>query len=97
MADGQSGWSWFDWTEDRTVGGMPSRVRLPDEKRVLKAFARALSGEDGQIVADYLRALTFERHLGPQVTDAYLRHLEGQRHLVAHILSLAERGQRGGP
>ncbi len=58
-----------------------------------RAAARVLSGADGEELARYLRAVTLERALGPDASVAQLRHLEGQRQLVRHVLALAERGR----
>jgi len=63
----------------------------PDE--LARAFARALSGRDGEIVRAHLRRLTLERALGPEAEAAALRHLEGQRALVVRIEALAARGR----
>lgn len=60
-----------------------------------RLFARLFRGEDGARALAHLKAITLERHLGPEVSIARLRHLEGQRHLVNHILSLARRGREG--
>ncbi len=57
------------------------------------AFARCFAGEAGARVLRHLRSLTLDRHLGPAAGDAHLRHLEGQRQLVAHILAMIERGR----
>lgn len=57
------------------------------------AFARCFAGPDGARVLGVLRAMTVERTLGPDASDAALRHLEGQRALVAAILALAARGR----
>jgi len=57
------------------------------------SFARCFAGPDGARVLGVLRAMTVERTLGPDATDAALRHLEGQRALVATILALAARGR----
>ncbi|MGC2856000.1 hypothetical protein ACM64Y_11040 [Novispirillum sp. DQ9] len=56
------------------------------------AFARCFAGGDGRRVLDHLRAMTLHRALGPAAPDAALRHLEGQRALVAHVLALVMRG-----
>lgn len=58
-------------------------------------FVRTFRGEDGTRALAHLKALTLERHLGPEASIAQLRHLEGQRHLVNHILSLVRRGREG--
>jgi len=57
--------------------------------------ARCFQGGDGRRLLAYLRAITQERALGPDSTDAQLRHLEGQRQLVHHIQVLIERGRNG--
>ncbi len=61
------------------------------------AFARCFVGPDGERVLNTLRAMTLGRALGPDAPDAALRHLEGQRQLVAVILALVARGARRGP
>jgi hypothetical protein len=61
------------------------------------AFARTFRSEDGARALAHLKALTLERHLGPEASVGQLRHLEGQRHLVNHILSLVRRGREGQP
>ncbi|WP_199229369.1 hypothetical protein [Azospirillum sp. TSO22-1] len=61
------------------------------------SFARCFAGPDGARVVAALRAMTVERTLGPDASDAALRHLEGQRALVATILALAARGRGEAP
>ncbi len=56
------------------------------------SYARVFAGGDGRRVLDHLRGLTMNRALGPAAPDAALRHLEGQRALVASILALVVRG-----
>ncbi len=68
-------------------GADPSRADLA------RACARLFRGGDGALVRAHLRALTVERHLGPQASDAALRHLEGQRALVAHLDRLITEGR----
>ncbi|MBI1986646.1 MAG: hypothetical protein HYS64_08355 [Rhodospirillales bacterium] len=81
----EEGWAWFD------------RGDAPEADRALgEAFARCFRDHDGEAVLDHLRAATLERALGPGATDAQLRHLEGQRQLVSHIINLVERGRAGG-
>lgn len=78
-----AGWDWF------TGGGRPSGAA--DDPA--PSFARCFAGPDGARVLAALRAMTLERALGPDATDAALRHLEGQRQLVVTILALAARGR----
>ena len=56
---------------------------------IREAFIKCFAGREGQIVLSHLERLTLQRWLGPQSTPDELRHLEGQRHLVSIILSLA--------
>lgn len=85
MADNDDGWAWFD------------RGDAPEADRSLAlAVARCFRGRDGEAVLSHLRAVTLERALGPGAGDAQLRHLEGQRQLVAHIIRLVARGRDGG-
>jgi len=84
MAD-SDGWAWFD------RGDAP-----PTDRALALAAARCFRGGDGEAVLEHLRAVTLERALGPAASDAQLRHLEGQRQLVSHLVSLVERGRQGG-
>jgi hypothetical protein len=43
-------------------------------------------------VLEHLRRTVLERRLPPTASDAELRHLEGQRYAVAHIIAMVERG-----
>lgn len=65
----------------------------PDRTQVEKAFARSFATPDGQQVLAHLRALTLDRALGPEASDAALRSLDGQRCLILHIEALIERGR----
>lgn len=62
---------------------------------IARCFARCFGSEDGIRALAHLRALTLDRALGPQASDAQLRHLEGQRALVSLILALTARGRSG--
>ncbi len=64
-----------------------------DSEALARAFARCLRGDDGERVLHHLRAVTIERRLPPDAGEALLRHLEGQRHLTAHICALVARGR----
>jgi len=78
------GWDWFEASRD---------LKDMDNGEVLRAFARCFSGSDGAYVLDHLRRTVLDRRLGPDASDASLRFLEGQRSIVAHILTMIERGQ----
>jgi hypothetical protein len=72
------GWAWFDAAE---VGGR--RVELRD------AAATCLGTHAGKVLIDHLRRVFLDRRVPPAASDAELRHIEGQRSVVAHILTLA--------
>lgn len=77
-----NGWAWF---------ADPAATPATDDPA--PSFARCFGGPDGARVLGVLRAMTVERTLGPEASDAALRHLEGQRQLVATILALVARGR----
>ncbi|HFA59984.1 MAG TPA: hypothetical protein ENJ83_04765 [Rhodospirillales bacterium] len=57
-----------------------------------EAFASCFSSPAGMMVMDYLRRTFLSRRVPPTAGDAVLRHVEGQRSVVAHIQSLIEQG-----
>ena len=71
----------------------PYRPHKPDLRMVEKCFARLFSSEDGKMALAHLQTITFHRALGPASPDEQLRHLEGQRAIVATILRLIDRGR----
>ena len=88
MTKDLSGWEWMDNPDEQAeIGEHINDVDL------IKSAARCFSDHDGQRLLDYLFAITRNRSLGPDATDAELRHLEGQRHLVAHIHQLINKGR----
>lgn len=89
--DTTAGWGWLNGA---TPPDASTNAATDNAADPAPAFARCFAGPDGQRVLDTLRAMTLGRALGPDVPDAALRHLEGQRHLVAVILALTARGQR---
>jgi hypothetical protein len=80
-----SGWAWF------SQDAAPVEVG-PEELELCRAFAHCFAGVDGRIVLEHLRRTVLERRLPPNASDAELRHLEGQRYAVAHIVAMVERG-----
>ncbi|MCB1884818.1 MAG: hypothetical protein KDG89_12620 [Geminicoccaceae bacterium] len=74
------GWTWF---ETPTPSGEA-------EDEVAKAFRACFATPAGRRVLDHLRATFLERRLPPSVSDAELRHVEGQRSVVACVARLAE-------
>lgn len=77
-----TGWDWFAGT---TAADAPGSVAA--------CFARCFAGADGARVLAHLRALTLDRALGADASDAALRQLEGQRRLVLTLIALAARGR----
>lgn len=81
------GWSWFDEGPD---------VPTAEDLRLLRMeFARCFSTSAGEAVLSHLRDITQRRFYGPEAPDRAIRHIEGQRHLVAYIGAMIERGQNG--
>lgn len=64
-------------------------TRQMSESEIREAFVKCFANREGAIVLSYLKRLTLKRYLGPDCTTDELRHLEGQRHLVSRILTLA--------
>lgn len=82
-----AGWDWLD-------GVAPaSKADDPASSDPAISFARCFAGADGARVLGVLKAMTLERALPPDAPEPALRHLEGQRALVALILALVARGQ----
>jgi hypothetical protein len=85
-------------TRDHGWDGLILRPSTPggDEAAVLaRQAARVFGSADGAAVLAHLRKMTLDRCLGPESGEPALRHLEGQRHLVLHLLALAARGRDG--
>ena len=70
-----------------------NHIRKRDQKNIEQLFARLFSTEDGKNVLAYLQNLTFHRAANPSLSEADLRHMEGQRSLLGVILKLIERGR----
>jgi hypothetical protein len=69
----------------------PHHARIhPTQERLRAAYCRCFSGPDGEIVLAHLISQSLQRALGPEVDEAALRHLEGQRALVNRIVALAK-------
>jgi hypothetical protein len=107
----RKGWSWFESGFDAGFepgfdagfdadgadqDGAAAGYDLDAGRELRLSFARCFAGPEGEKVLAHLRALTLDRALGPDASDAMLRHLEGQRQLVTHILAQIERGRQGG-
>lgn len=75
----------------------PSHDHRPSHAELGLIAARCFQGGDGRRLIQYLRTITLERALGPDADTSHLRHLEGQRQLVQHLIVLIERGRTGAP
>lgn len=84
---------------ERTVEGWDALVEAAPAPEpadaVARAFAHCFRDAAGAIALEHLRKTFLERRLGPSASDAELRHVEGQRSVVAHLLALIERGRQG--
>lgn len=87
MPHSDTGWTWF--TPPSHPSAEVSGLTLA------QATARIFASNDGEALLQHLKEMTLDRCLGPDSGDAALRHLEGQRHLVLHLQSLAARGRAG--
>lgn len=88
MSDLDLGWAWFD-----TRSSSKNHEQSPPDRDLAQVFASCFRGEEGVKALKYLKSITHSRVLGPAASDALLRHMEGQRQLVAHIISLVEHGR----
>ena len=62
------------------------------ERRINNAVYSCLREADGEYFLNYLKSITTHVTAGPEVTDAHLRHLEGQRFITAVIAKRFELG-----
>ena len=76
------GWAWFD--------APAMGLEAPDE--VCRSAAACFGTSHGRAVVRHLRRAFLERRVPPTAGDAELRHVEGQRSVVSHLLQLVERG-----
>ncbi len=68
-----------------------ARPKAPPHE-LAEAFANCFSSPAGMLVMDHLCRTFLNRRVPPTACDAVLRHVEGQRSVVAHIQSLIEQG-----
>jgi hypothetical protein len=85
-----------DWPQLQPADepGLPGEDHAADGEDTAAAFARCFATPDGQRVLAELRRVAFGRMFGPDASEATLRHAEGQKQLVAFILSCVRRGGR---
>jgi hypothetical protein len=90
--DAAAGWDWFDGDN----GPGPNTDGEDAWQTLAEAAARCFRGEEGRHLLGHLRRATIERALSPDASEARLRHLEGQRHVVRHLEALVAAGRTGG-
>lgn len=76
------GWAWF------AGSGEPA----PSDE-ACRLAARCFGTPQGALLLGHLRRCFLDRRLPPTASDAELRHVEGQRSVVAHLIQLVERGR----
>ena len=74
------------------VNGYP-RSKDEDE-RISKNIMSLFNTPNGIEVLKYLKSVTIEAVSGANISDAELRHLEGQRYLVALMVKRINHAQR---
>ena len=65
------------------VDGFPRRKE--EDEKISKDIAALFRGDAGKEVLRYLRSVTLDAVAGGGISDGELRHLEGQRFIVALI------------
>ncbi len=75
----------------------PWQRRSKNTSPAAPLFAHVFSSEEGQRVLEHLWRMTLDQATGPHVSDAHLRHLEGQRFMVKYITHQVEKGQTQQP
>mgnify|MGYP003111262684 FL=1 len=85
----------WPWRPEDLAAPTTDRTTAVTGDRTAQLAARCFRGADGVALLAYLRALTLDRALAPDATDAALRHLEGQRQLVRHLIHLIDLGRAG--
>jgi|TARA_B100001123_G_C14694673_1_gene782742 uncharacterized tellurite resistance protein B-like protein len=91
--------TWEDIKKDKTPHGVSidGFQRSPEEEKKLNELvASVFTGANGKEVINYLRSITVEAVSGPNVTNDYLRHLEGMRFIVAILLRRITSHNQGG-
>lgn len=89
MIKPNEGWEWFSTSQTN----QSEETETAANRELTVLFTRTFSRDDGARVLEHLKSMTKERTLGPEVSDAALRHLEGQRNLVSYIERLIARGR----
>ena len=87
----REGWGWF---EPPAAGSeVPTAMGEPAGE-LCRAFRACFSTPHGEAVLRHLRRAFLERRVGPTAPDSELRHVEGQRSVVAYVAALIERARQ---
>ena len=74
--------------------GLDNYTRPAEQETELNSlFLNVLNTKNGQKLMNYLKSITIEAVAGSEVSDATLRHLEGQRYMVGLIQRRINKGQ----
>ena len=78
---------------NQNLVGLDNFKRNPDEETRLNDLLQSVFKQpNGKEVLEYLKSITIEAVAGSEITDATLRHLEGQRYLVGLIQRRTNKG-----
>lgn len=81
--------------KDRTFLALDGfRRDKSEDTKISLDIASLFSTDAGKSVLKYLRSITIEQVNGAGVSDAELRHMEGQRYIVGLIESRVQAGHR---
>ena len=64
------------------------------DEQISQNFSELFESPTGKEVQRYLRSITIEMVSVPNITDAELRHIEGQRYLVGVMERRVQHGHR---
>ena len=74
--------------------GLDNYTRPVEQETELNSlFLNVLNTKNGQKLMNYLKSITIEAVAGSEVSDATLRHLEGQRYMVGLIQRRINKGK----
>ena len=74
--------------------GLDNYTRPAEQETELNSlFLNFLNTKNGQKLMNYLKSITIEAVAGSEVSDATLRHLEGQRYMVGLIQRRINKGK----
>ena len=79
------------------IGADGIKRRREDEDELNDLAALTFRTDGAQKFLKYLKYITINNLLGPGVTDNELRHMEGQRYIIALIERRIEYGRRLNP